>query len=287
MGLLRTIRLNKLARQLKCNAAVLENLKSDHGWPENALQGGSMEICATTLSLEDFSSFTCERLAPHEFIGELGRLVTIAHGVLKAAPAIVVGCSEQCIQAVFSPQFSGTSYFDTAVQTGQDLYNRLNSAMASETVPLARPRISVAKGRVIAGIIRFSGSVSYSFTGRAMVLSRLLASEHLRYGEPILVDNEAGRNMDMARPLDLYRLPGFEEVHTLYAPPDPARCSSEMIDLFGSGLAALYLDNDPEKAAGIFKKCIEADDHYPAAEEMLAKCGQQADRVKMRAFRAL
>ncbi|MBU1101838.1 MAG: hypothetical protein KKA84_15680 [Bacteroidetes bacterium] len=287
MALVKSIRIKKILRQLKLNPSVLKNLQSDIEWAEKAFRGDNQFACVVTVSLHDYTSGACERLSPEEFIENIAGLQKQVSMLVENTPAIFTSNHLPEIQAVFSSNFSGEEFLDKALQFAIAISGILNDVNDELTFPMTSPKVGIACGQAIAGIIQTSDSAFYSFTGRPIYLSRMLAFENHRFNELILIDNETGNRINMARPLDLYRIPGYNEINTLYSIPDSERENEETRSLFKAGLQLLYLEKNNKHAATIFRKITSMNENYFAAKEMLVKCEAPCGEIKLRSYRVL
>lgn len=287
MALFRSFRTKKILSQLKLNSAVLKNLQSDKEWAEKASLGDNLYVCFVTISLHDFTTAACERLSPEEFIFKNRELQGRILKLLENTPAIFVSNRIPEIQAAFSSNFSGEGFLEKAIQFSMKFDEILHDANNEPSFNLLKPKVGIATGQVITGIVQMPESSFYSFTGRPVLLSRMLAYEHHRFNESILIDNETGISVDMVRPLDLYRLPGYNELYTLYTIANLEIFNEEAIGQYLSGLNLFYLENDMKNAAMIFRNIIKMHVNDNASKTMLGKCEDTSAKAHMRSYRVI
>ncbi len=288
MGFGRFLKTRRLGSRLSLSPEVLRRLSSDPRWPERALSGEMTHVCALSVWLENFNTWVSESLPPREIVSLIGQSKKRVLDILEQFHAIVTVPFGAWIQAVFFEGASGEQFMKRAANAAKELAAVAASLdVKGHDFPLKGLPVGMACGTAVVGIVTGSGGpFEYAVVGDIVVLSRLLASDRMRFGEPVLIDESAGHELGEARPLDLYRKPGTDRIFTIYSLPlsDSRFMDDDFSSSYRHGLELLYVRELPEKAAKAFERCLAIETQDEPSRVMLQRCNSQ-DKPVIRGYR--
>lgn len=259
----------QIAKALSLNPVVLKGLEFDPLWPTVKSLNG--QCCVLSIWLEDVHDKARETLTADEYLKALGLLKSRILHHLSYFPTVVSISQGLYIQALFPQQISEQGFVSSATEAATELMKLIETfkvtehglSADSEAYCIVPVKMGLALGQIHAQFVKSGNAYECLASGQAVTLSRLLSADRNRYGMPILLDEATGNLVEQARPLDLYRTPGFTIDHVLYGlqTAQPKSLDQAFKELFVTALESLYDtssagSNSIDKAKEGFEKCL-------------------------------
>jgi len=191
--------------------------------PKNSLK--EFYGAVLTIYIGNIDTLQGETLNKNELWKHFQIRKTVSLELCKKYRGLLFNTSFPFIQVIFGGSSNQPNDFirpvaHTAVNTAADIHREDSGPYPSGAISFG-----ISAGRIMVGSLRTGKKHENAALGFPVSLSRKLALERHRYNYAILLDDTAGKSMAdfiPVGPIGRYRIPGPEEIHTLYGycPPD-------------------------------------------------------------------